>query len=142
MASTQLPIKLGDDEESDHLPPEILERIGWLYYFCWSRVHEYLRFIGQSNDVLDLLKNRHLRTMIRSVDRSINPADDMQKAMMEPIFVQFVDQLLMIVENKDISKNWKEISDSSIIQSNWDLYLCQKFAFTRSYQDKLLFLFV
>jgi sulfatase maturation enzyme AslB (radical SAM superfamily) len=66
----------------------------------------------------------------------------MQKAMMEPIFVQFVDQLLMIVENKDISKNWKEISDSSIIQSNWDLYLCQKFAFTRSYQDKLLFLFV
>jgi hypothetical protein len=43
--------------------------------------------------------------MIRSVDRSINPADDMQKAMMEPIFVQFVDQLLMIVENKDISKN-------------------------------------
>jgi hypothetical protein len=39
--------------------------------------------------------------MIKSLDRSINPADDMQKAMMEPIFVQFVDQLLMIVENKD-----------------------------------------
>ena len=35
------------------------------------------------------------------LDRPINPADDLQKAMMEPIFVQFVDQLLMLVENKD-----------------------------------------
>jgi len=51
--------------------------------------------------VLELLKNRHLRAMIKALDRSINPADDMQKAMMEPIFVQFVDQLLMIVENKN-----------------------------------------
>jgi len=59
--------------------------------------------IGQSNEVLELLKNRHLRAMIKALDRSINPADDMQKAMMEPIFVQFVDQLLKIVENKDIS---------------------------------------
>lgn len=40
--------------------------------------------------------------MIKSLDRSINPADDMQKAMMEPIFVQFVDQLLLIVENKQM----------------------------------------
>ena len=56
---------------------------------------------GQSNKVLELLKNRHLRTMIKALDRSINPADDMQKAMIEPIFVQFVDQLLLIVENKE-----------------------------------------
>jgi hypothetical protein len=61
--------------------------------------------LGQSNEVLELLKNRYLRAMIKTLDRSINPADDLQKAMMEPIFVQFVDQLLMIVENKDISKN-------------------------------------
>ncbi|CAF2337811.1 unnamed protein product [Rotaria sp. Silwood2] len=80
---TQLPIELGDDEESDRLPMNVLERI------------------DQSNEVLELLKNRHLRTMIKALDRSINPADDMQKAMMEPIFVQFVDQLLMIVEKKD-----------------------------------------
>jgi hypothetical protein len=59
------------------------------------------QIIGQSKEVLELLKNHHLRTMIKSLDRSINPADDMQKAMMEPIFVQFVDQLLMIVENKN-----------------------------------------
>ncbi|CAF3530211.1 unnamed protein product [Rotaria sordida] len=83
ITQTQLPIELGDDEESDRLPTNILERI------------------DQSNEVLELLKNRHLRTMIKALDRSINPADDLQKAMMEPIFVQFVDQLLMIVENKD-----------------------------------------
>ena len=41
--------------------------------------------------------------MIKSLDRSINPADDMQQAMMEPIFVQCVDQLLMLVENKNKS---------------------------------------
>lgn len=40
--------------------------------------------------------------MIKALDQSINPADDMQQAMMEPIFVQFVDQLLLIVENKDM----------------------------------------
>ena len=48
--------------------------------------------------ILDLLKNRHLRTMIKSLDSSISPADDVQKAMMEPIFVQFVDELLKVVE--------------------------------------------
>jgi len=84
VTQTQLLIELGDVEESDRLPTHILERI------------------GQSNEVLELLKNRHLRAMIKILDRSINPADDLQKAMMEPIFVQFVDQLLMIVENKDI----------------------------------------
>ncbi|CAF3350041.1 unnamed protein product [Rotaria sp. Silwood1] len=83
IAQTQLPIELGDDEESDRLPTNVLERI------------------NQSNEVLELLKNRHLRTMIKALDRSINSADDMQKAMMEPIFAQFVDQLLMIVENKN-----------------------------------------
>lgn len=57
--------------------------------------------LGQSKEVLDLLTNPHLRTMIKALDRSLTPADDMQKAMMEPIFVQFVDQLLLIVENKD-----------------------------------------
>ncbi|CAF1235460.1 unnamed protein product [Adineta steineri] len=83
ITQTQLPIELGDDEECDHLSTDILERI------------------GQSNEVLELLKNRHLRTMIKSLDCSLYPADDMQKAMVEPIFVQFVDQLLAIVENKD-----------------------------------------
>lgn len=57
--------------------------------------------LGNSSEVLQLLKNQHLRTMIKALDRSINPADEMQKAMVEPIFVQFVDQLLKVVENKD-----------------------------------------
>ncbi|UJR33476.1 hypothetical protein I4U23_020921 [Adineta vaga] len=83
MTQIQLPIELGDDEESDRLSSHVLERI------------------GHSTEVLELLKNSHLRTMIKSIDRSIHPADDMQKAMIEPIFVQFVDQLLKIVENKD-----------------------------------------
>ncbi|CAM4757361.1 unnamed protein product [Rotaria magnacalcarata] len=77
---TQTPIELGDDEESDRLSANVLARI------------------DHSKDVLELLKNRHLRAIIKAIDHSINPADDMQKAMMEPIFVQFVDQLLMVVE--------------------------------------------
>ncbi|CAF0728025.1 unnamed protein product [Adineta ricciae] len=81
MTQIQLPIELGDDEESDRLPSHMLERI------------------GQSVQILDLLKNRHLRAMIKSLDSSISPADDMQKAMMEPIFVQFVDELLKVVES-------------------------------------------
>jgi zinc finger HIT domain-containing protein 3 len=54
-----------------------------------------------SNEVRELLQNRHLRAMIKILHQSINPDDDMQKAMMEPIFVQLADQLLKIVENKD-----------------------------------------
>ena len=57
--------------------------------------------LGQSAEVLQLLKNRHLRAMINMVDRSTDPAEDMQKAMMEPIFVQLVDQLLAIAEHRE-----------------------------------------
>lgn len=76
-------IDLNEEEETDRLAPEVLQRIGY------------------STELRDLLKNRHLRTMIKMLSKSISPADDMQKAMLEPIFVQFVDQLLLVVENKD-----------------------------------------
>lgn len=68
------------------------------FYQCKDSRSFFIEILDHSVQILDLLKNPHLRVMIKSLDRSISPADEMQKAMMEPIFVQFVDELLKVVE--------------------------------------------
>ncbi|CAF0867048.1 unnamed protein product [Didymodactylos carnosus] len=75
-------IVLNDDETDDLVSPSTLDRL------------------NHSSELLDLLKNRHLRSMIKNLDKSSNPSRDIQQAMMEPIFTQFVEQLLTIVENR------------------------------------------
>lgn len=57
-------------------------------------------FTGQSKELRDLLCNPHLRQLMCSVDSADSKYDAMKAAMQEPLFVEFADQCLKIVEDK------------------------------------------
>ncbi|KAM9348042.1 zinc finger HIT domain-containing protein 3 [Symphorus nematophorus] len=59
-----------------------------------------LQLLGQSKELRDLLCNPHLRQLLRSVDGADNKYDAMKSAMQEPLFAEFSDQCLKIVENE------------------------------------------
>lgn len=58
-------------------------------------------FTGQSKELRDLLCNPHLRRLLRSVDSAESKAEAMKAAMQEPLFVEFSDQCLTIVEEEN-----------------------------------------
>lgn len=55
-------------------------------------------FAGNSETLKDLLRNRHLREFLRAVDSSENARKAMKLAMLEPLFVEFADECMKIVE--------------------------------------------
>lgn len=57
-------------------------------------------FTGKSKELRDLLCNPHLRWLLGSVDGSENKAEAMKAAMQEPLFVEFSDCCLKVVENE------------------------------------------
>ncbi|XP_078667629.1 zinc finger HIT domain-containing protein 3-like [Branchiostoma floridae x Branchiostoma belcheri] len=57
-----------------------------------------LQKLQDSEELRTLLCNPHLQRMIREVDSSDDPEVSMQRAMQEPIFVEFADQCLRVVE--------------------------------------------
>ncbi|XP_072230391.1 zinc finger HIT domain-containing protein 3 [Leuresthes tenuis] len=59
-----------------------------------------LQLLGQSKELRDILCNPHLRRLLSSIDNAENKADAMRAAMREPLFVEFSDQCLKIVENE------------------------------------------
>uniref|UniRef100_UPI003AAE0343 zinc finger HIT domain-containing protein 3 isoform X3 n=1 Tax=Centroberyx gerrardi TaxID=166262 RepID=UPI003AAE0343 len=61
----------------------------------------YKRHKGQSEGLKDLLCNPHLRQLLRSIDNADSKQDAMKAAMQEPLFVEFSDQCLKIVENEE-----------------------------------------
>ncbi|OWF40253.1 zinc finger HIT domain-containing protein 3-like [Mizuhopecten yessoensis] len=63
-------------------------------------VHQ-LQQLGKCPDLHKLLENPHLRDMMTGLTKADNPRTAMDKAMQEPIFTEFVDQCLNIVEDKD-----------------------------------------
>uniref|UniRef100_UPI0037E750AC zinc finger HIT domain-containing protein 3 n=1 Tax=Semicossyphus pulcher TaxID=241346 RepID=UPI0037E750AC len=59
-----------------------------------------LQLLGQSKELRDLLCNPHLRQLLRSIDGGDSKSDAMKAAMQEPLFVEFSDRCLKIVENE------------------------------------------
>uniref|UniRef100_A0A1A7YHJ5 Zinc finger HIT domain-containing protein 3 n=1 Tax=Iconisemion striatum TaxID=60296 RepID=A0A1A7YHJ5_9TELE len=59
-----------------------------------------LQLLGQSKELRDLLCNPHLRRLLRTVDGAQTKDDAMKAAMQEPLFVEFSDRCLKIVENE------------------------------------------
>ncbi|RVE63572.1 hypothetical protein OJAV_G00137640 [Oryzias javanicus] len=59
-----------------------------------------LQLLGQAKELRDLLCNPHLRRLLRSVDCAENKDEAMRAAMQEPLFTEFSDQCLKIVENQ------------------------------------------
>lgn len=60
----------------------------------------YLIFVGNSNSLKQLLHNKHLRQFLNEIDTAPNAWRAMQTAMMEPLFIEFADECLQIVETK------------------------------------------
>jgi len=57
-----------------------------------------LQNIENSEHVKNLLCNKHLRDMLTEINSSANPSKSLQDAMQIPIFTEFVDNCLQIVE--------------------------------------------
>lgn len=64
-----------------------------------------LQLLGQSKELRDLLCNPHLRQLLRSIDSADGKDDAMRAAMQEPLFVEFSDQSLKIVENEALTSS-------------------------------------
>ncbi|KAJ7386950.1 Zinc finger HIT domain-containing protein 3 [Desmophyllum pertusum] len=60
-----------------------------------------LEKLGQSQELHSMLHNKHLREMITEVDSSEDPGKLLGQAMQIPIFTEFVDECLRIVEPQD-----------------------------------------
>lgn len=55
-----------------------------------------------------MLDNPHLQDELLRVDSSENPGKDVHKAMLEPIFGEFADECLKIVEpEKHVQLDWQ-----------------------------------
>ncbi|XP_047235101.1 zinc finger HIT domain-containing protein 3 isoform X1 [Girardinichthys multiradiatus] len=59
-----------------------------------------LQLLGQSAELRDLLCNPHLRRLLCSVDDAESKEAAIKAAMQEPLFVEFADQCLKVVENE------------------------------------------
>lgn len=66
---------------------------------------------GQSKELRDLLCNPHLRQLLQSIDSADSKDDTMKTAMQEPLFVEFSDQCLRIVENEEKWLLFSEVGD-------------------------------
>ena len=74
---------------------------------------EALQSLDQDPDLLTLLSNKHLREFLLRLDSSEDKARLMRKAMKEPLFVEFVDACLTLIEPENAHK---ELTDEQIVQ--------------------------
>lgn len=63
-----------------------------------------LEKLGHSQELHNMLHNKHLREMIREIDSSEDPGKLLGQAMQIPIFTEFADECLRIVEPQDESE--------------------------------------
>ncbi|XP_025065968.1 zinc finger HIT domain-containing protein 3, partial [Alligator sinensis] len=71
---------LTDSDEQDRVPLQKLKRL------------------GESEELKDLLRNPHLRQLLVAVDQAEERNSLMKRYMQEPLFVEFVDCCLRVVE--------------------------------------------
>ncbi|NXG01917.1 ZNHI3 protein, partial [Sakesphorus luctuosus] len=71
---------LGEEDEQDRVP---LQK---------------LRLLGESEELRDLLLNPHLRQLLLTIDQAEDKSSLMRRFMQEPLFVEFADCCLRIVE--------------------------------------------
>lgn len=70
---------LEEDDESDAVPLQKLMQL------------------GKSEELKDLLLNTHLRKLLVTIDQTKNKDDALKKFMQEPLFVEFSDKCLSLV---------------------------------------------
>lgn len=72
-----------------------------------------LQELGKSDKLQQLLQNPHLRKFLTRIDSDDNPVRLMRSAMQEPIFLEFVDSCLDIVD----PGREKELTDEQVMEA-------------------------
>jgi len=72
---------------------------------------EKLDLLGKSETLKNLLRNPHLQNFLKTIDSSDNPPRLMRKAMYEPLFVEFVDECLKVVDPSQ-----QELTDQQVLE--------------------------
>jgi hypothetical protein len=54
---------------------------------------------GDDENLKNLLRNPHLRNLLKEVDSASDPASAMKAAMQEPLFLEFADVCLSVVDD-------------------------------------------
>ncbi|NXI12520.1 ZNHI3 protein, partial [Irena cyanogastra] len=71
---------LSEEEEQDRVPLQKLQ------------------LLGESGELRDLLRNPHLRQLLLAIDQARDKSSLLRQLMQEPLFVEFADCCLSIVE--------------------------------------------
>lgn len=64
-----------------------------------------LKLLESSKELKNLLSNRHLRDFLKQVDNANDPECSIRNAMLEPIFVEFADACLQIIQPAEKETN-------------------------------------
>ncbi|XP_035896739.1 zinc finger HIT domain-containing protein 3-like [Anopheles stephensi] len=62
---------------------------------------EKLELLGQSEHLKNMLYNPHLRQLLTEIDNARDGMNAVKVAMMEPLFVEFADECLRLVEPEE-----------------------------------------
>ncbi|NWH90092.1 ZNHI3 protein, partial [Aegithalos caudatus] len=57
-----------------------------------------LKLLGESEELRDLLRNPHLRQLLLALERARDKSSLLRRFMQEPLFVEFADCCLSVVE--------------------------------------------
>ncbi|XP_005525749.1 PREDICTED: zinc finger HIT domain-containing protein 3 [Pseudopodoces humilis] len=78
---------LGEEDEQDRVPLQKLQ------------------LLGESAELRDLLRNPHLRQLLLTLNQARDKSSLLRKLMQEPLFVEFADCCLSIVEPPEEKEN-------------------------------------
>lgn len=63
----------------------------------------YLFCLGYDKRLKELVSDSYLQNILAKIDTSNNPNEELEKAMVEPIFEEFARQCLEIVRNENVN---------------------------------------
>eukprot|EP00092_Neocalanus_flemingeri_P029206 GFUD01031702.1.p1 GENE.GFUD01031702.1~~GFUD01031702.1.p1 ORF type:complete len:158 (-),score=32.42 GFUD01031702.1:70-543(-) len=75
---------------------------------------ESLQLLGKSDQLKSLLANPHLREFLTKLDSSEEKGRLMRRAMKEPLFIEFVDACLQVIDPEAVQK---ELTDQEVLQA-------------------------
>ena len=64
-------------------------------------------FSGKSDHLKDMLSNNHLRAMLNEINSSNEAGRHLESAMQIPIFTEFVDECMKVVDPTELPKTWR-----------------------------------
>ena len=95
-------IKVNNAQEQDiseNLQP--LPPLTYDYISADTVLPEKLEKLRDSEEMERILHNPHLRTLLTNLSKSDKPAKDIRDAMQEPLFVEFADECLRLIEPQE-----------------------------------------